>query len=180
MWGSPGSYPLPMGDHLWPCSQGGGCPDQQMGPHRHTLDARDGTGVSNSLCSGRQRPAAQPDPRAALDFSGLCLTATPGADCVRGGADPVPRTPWVALSPQVDETTQPLLAPSLPERLPCPDWAASDSSPLEHPGIRGSHLYPWGLLAALWRSELRPGCDCQRQPLPPSCFSQQERAKCVR
>lgn len=136
--------------------------------------------VSNSLCSGRQRPAAQPDPRAALDFSGLCLTATPGADCVRGGADPVPRTPWVALSPQVDETTQPLLAPSLPERLPCPDWAASDSSPLEHPGIRGSHLYPWGLLAALWRSELRPGCDCQRQPLPPSCFSQQERAKCVR
>ena len=28
----------------WPCSQGGGCPDQQMGPHRHTLDARDGSG----------------------------------------------------------------------------------------------------------------------------------------
>ena len=44
MWGGPGSCPLPMGDHLWPCSRGGGCPDQQMGPHRHTLDARDGSG----------------------------------------------------------------------------------------------------------------------------------------
>ena len=32
-----------MGDHLWPCSRAGGCPDQQMGPHRHTLGSREGS-----------------------------------------------------------------------------------------------------------------------------------------
>ena len=41
----------------------------------------------------------------------------------------MPRTPWVALSPQVDETTQPLLAPGLPERLPCPDWQPLTAAP---------------------------------------------------
>ena len=34
----------PIGDHLWPCSRGGGCPDQQMGPHTHMLGGRDGSG----------------------------------------------------------------------------------------------------------------------------------------
>ena len=43
-WGRPGSCPPPMGDHLWPCSRGGGCPDQQMGPHMHTLGGREGSG----------------------------------------------------------------------------------------------------------------------------------------
>ena len=73
----------------------------------------------------------------------------------------MPRTTWVALSPQVDKTTHPLLASSLPEmRCPAltgqPLTPAPWSTPEGGARTQGSRPCPWGLLAALWRSELRP------------------------
>ena len=71
MWGGPGSCPLPMGDHLWPCSRGGGCPDQQMGPHRHTLDARDGSGGERQ-CWPPPKPRLLPRRRLPISTGTRC------------------------------------------------------------------------------------------------------------
>ena len=101
-----------------------------------------------------QWKAAPTDTLPAPHFSGLHLTGPVwDTDCSQGCGhmlplarlDQVPRTPWVALNPQVDETTHPLPAPSLPERR-CPALAGQPLNPAPWRtlgggvGIWGSHL----------------------------------------
>ena len=102
-----------MGDHLWPCSRGGGCPDQQMRPHTHTLGGTDGSG-------GERQRWPRPSCVSCPDTASLSANAPAAAPCSSPPVGPPsgtasPRCCCVSLPPVGKEQRQ------LHSQGPCPD-----------------------------------------------------------